>query len=75
MKRTVFKENERAFFSCPCCGKQSTHSIYGLVAYEKLTWECSKCKTTFQLYINQIGKVFTEEENRVRYLGYTYKVL
>lgn len=75
MKKEVFKENERVYFICPSCGRKQYISAYGMWAYEKREYKCPACGTTFSFYINQIGKVFTEEENRVRYLGYTYKVL
>lgn len=75
MKKEVFKENERVFFTCPQCGADHTMPAYGMVAYEKRECKCLACKTTFNFYLNQIGKAFTEEENRVRYIGYIYKVL
>lgn len=75
MKREVFKENERVFFTCPSCGQKHNISAYGMWAYEKRKNKCTECEKTFQFYINQIGKVFTEEELSVKYLGYTYKAL
>ena len=75
MKKEVFKEKEIVFFTCPECGTIHKLSAYGMVAYEKREYKCLACKTTFSFYLNQIGKAFTEEENRVRYIGYIYKVL
>lgn len=75
MKREVFKEDERVFFTCPLCGTKYTPSANGVQAYEKKIWKCSACKETFSFYINQIGKVFTEAEGQLKYIGYIYKVL
>lgn len=75
MKREVFKENERVFFTCPQCRAKCNISAYGMWAYEKRKYKCTTCETTFSFYLNQIGKAFTEEENRVRYIGFVYKVL
>lgn len=75
MKFTVYKENERAFYTCPDCGEKCTVSAYGMVAYEAKALECPTCKVTSMIYINQIGKVFTCENRCVKYIGYTYKVL
>lgn len=75
MKKEVFKENERVFFTCPSCGQKHNISAYGMWAYEKRKYKCSACKTTFEFYLNQIGMAFTEKENRVRYIGYIYEVL
>lgn len=75
MKREVFKENERVFFTCPCCEQKYNISAYGMRAYGKRKYKCTACEQTFSFYLNQIGKAFTEEENRVRYIGYVYKVL
>lgn len=75
MKKEVFKQNERVFFKCSRCEKIHNISAYGMWAYEKRKYKCSACETTFSFYLNQIGKAFTEEENRVKYIGYIYKVL
>lgn len=74
MKREVFKKNERVFFTCPCCGEGHNLSVFGMIAYEGREFKCPVCKKTFNFYINQIGKVFTSEEPRIRYIGHIYKI-
>lgn len=74
MKLEVYKENERAFYTCPLCGEKCTMSAYGMVAYKARMVKCTACEKISLIYINQIGKVFVCENRSVKYLGYVYKV-